>query len=70
MVAEVGPVPLTRLHTTQNVYHYGNKVAPSAYDDKLMNGIVYLFGTRYLISRVDVLILDDLGVPIRAYPEK
>ncbi len=67
-VAEFGPIPLTRLHTTQNVYHYGNKATPSQYDDKLMNGIVYDYGTRYLISRVDVRIVEDLGVPIRALP--
>ncbi len=69
-VAEFGPVPLTREHTTQNVYHYGNASTPTDYDAKLMNGIVYDYGTRYLISRVDVRILEDLGVPIRALPPK
>lgn len=64
-VAEFGPVPLTREHTTQNVYHYGNKSTPTEYDAKLMNGIVYEYGTRYLISAVDVRILEDLGVPLR-----
>jgi hypothetical protein len=67
-VAEFGPIPLTREHTTQNVYHYGNKSTPTSFDDKLMNGIVYEYGTRYLISRVDVRIVEDLGVPIRALP--
>ncbi|CAN5604259.1 hypothetical protein BH09MYX1_BH09MYX1_24720 [soil metagenome] len=69
-VAEFGPVPLSRMQTTQNVYHYGNKATPTDFDDKLMNGIVYEYGRRYLISRVDVRIVEDLGVPIRALPEK
>ncbi len=67
-LAEFGPIPLTRLHGFENVYHYGNSAVPSSFDDKLMEGIVLDYGRRYFISRVDVRILQDLGVPIRALP--
>ncbi len=63
--AEFGPIPLTRNNTTQNVYHYGDTKTKSPYDDALMNGIVYKYATRYRVGRVDLRILDDLGVPLR-----
>lgn len=66
--AAFGPVPLTRTNTTQNVYHYGDPSSPSAFDNLLMNGISYQYGHRYFAQRVDVLILQDLGVPIQKLP--
>jgi hypothetical protein len=63
--AEFGPIPLTRNNTTQNVYHYGDTKTKSPYDDALMNGIVYKYAMRYRVGRVDLRILDDLGVPLR-----
>ncbi|CAN5604000.1 hypothetical protein BH09MYX1_BH09MYX1_24710 [soil metagenome] len=67
-VAELGPVPLSHGHSTEDLYHYGNAATPTAYDGRLMNGVSFVMGRRYLISRVDVLMLQDLGVPIRALP--
>lgn len=67
--AEFGPVPLTRTNTTQNVYHYGDPSTPSELDAKLMNGVVYRYGVRYRVGRLDVRILQDLGVPDRQLPD-
>lgn len=69
-LAEVGPVPLSHEHTTEDLYHYGNASTPTPYDDRLMNGVRFTMGRRYYISRVDVLMLEDVGVPIRALPSR
>lgn len=66
--AVFGPIPLTRTNTTQNVYHYADKSTPSSFDTLLMNGIMYEYGHRYRVQKVDVLILQDLGMPIYAVP--
>lgn len=67
-VALFGPLPLTRTNRSQNVYHYGDPSAPSPFDDGLMNGIVYRYGRRYRVGRVDLAVLADLGVPLRRPP--
>jgi len=67
-VGEFGAVPLTRTSTTQNVYHYGDASTPSAIDDLLMNGIVYEYGMRYFVRRLDARIVQDLGVPVLVLP--
>jgi hypothetical protein len=67
-VADFGPVPLTRTSSTQNVYHYGDASTPSAIDRLLMNGISYEYGHRYRVQKLDVRILQDLGVPVHAVP--
>ena len=69
-IAEFGPVPLSHDHTTQDLYHYGTPSTPTPYDDKLMNGVRFYMGQRYFISRVDVLMVADLGAPIRALPSR
>ena len=33
-----------------------------------MNGIVYEYGHRYRVQKVDVLIVQDLGMPVYAVP--
>ena len=43
--------------------------AASCFDEGLMNGIAYRHGRRYPIGKVDVLILQDSGVPIRRIPD-
>lgn len=68
-VAEFGAVPLTRTNSTQNVYHYADAATPSAFDRLLMNGIAYEYGHRYRVQKLDVRILEDLGVPIHAVPQ-
>ena len=69
-IAEFGPVPLAHDHTTQDLYHYGTPSTPTPYDDKLMNGVHFYMGQRYFISRGDVLIVSDLGAPVRALPSR
>lgn len=68
-VADIGTIPLTQTTSTQNVYHYGDPSAPSPFDAGLMNGIVFDFGVRYRVGRVDALIVADLGIPIRRLPD-
>ena len=63
--AALGPIPLTRNARTENIYHYGDPQTRSAYDAALMNGIVFDYATRYRVGRVDIRILDDLGVALR-----
>jgi hypothetical protein len=70
VVAELGPLPLTSKGGSQNVYHYANPGDHLPIDDLLMNGITYHRGHRYDVGRVDVLILEDLGAPVRALPDK
>lgn len=67
-VARFGPIDLTREHTVENIYHYGNRSTPNQHGGKLMNGVTLYMGRRYAISLVDVLMLEDLGVPIRQRP--
>lgn len=68
VLAMFGAVALTRTNTTQNVYHYGDPATPGPFDDALMNGIVYRYGRRYRVGRVDLAIVADLGVPLRRPP--
>lgn len=60
-IAEYGaPVPLTR----GNIFHVGNSAPGPGYDlrDDLMNGVVFERGRRYDISRLNLMMLGDLGI--------
>jgi hypothetical protein len=67
-VGDFGAIPLTRTNTTQNVYHYGDRTTPSTINTQLMNGIVYEFGHRYHVQKLDVRIVQDLGMPVHDVP--
>ena len=57
-----GPVPLSY----GNVFHWGNQNGSGAeLEYQLMNGIVFHFGHRYLISNLDRALLSDCGLPLR-----
>lgn len=53
---------------SRNVYHYGDASAPSWVDTLLMNGIVYQYGHRYRVQKLDVRSVEDLGVPVCRLP--
>lgn len=55
-----GPVPLTGATSG----HLGNPGDAAASD--LMNGVAFYTGTRYEISALDVAMVADCGVPVRA----
>jgi FG-GAP-like repeat len=59
-----GPVPLT----IGNIYHVGNSAGQpgSGLLNDLMNGVVGLLGKSPGPSSVDLAILEDVGVPMRA----
>jgi hypothetical protein len=59
------PIPLGREHN--NYHHVGNtRGGPdAALADDLMNGIVFEYGKRYSISRLDLAIVADTGVPVK-----
>ncbi|MCA9099056.1 MAG: hypothetical protein KDA36_11740, partial [Planctomycetaceae bacterium] len=60
------PVPLTR----GNIRHVGNATgAGTDLVPDLMNGVVVGLGDLYAISRIDLAILDDVGVPINFNPQ-
>ena len=66
-MAEYGtPVPLT----FGNIYHLGNRSPRPGAElrSDLMNGVVFLRGTRYEISPLDVAALTDAGVPTAPEP--
>ncbi|MCE9572461.1 MAG: hypothetical protein K8W52_04830 [Deltaproteobacteria bacterium] len=67
-VGDFGPIPLTRTSATQNVYHYGDASTPGPIDTLLMNGIVYEYGHRYRVQKLDARIVEDLGVPVYRLP--
>lgn len=58
-----GPVPLTY----GNIFHLGNFAGRPGTDlvPDLMNGVTFYRGWRYHISRLDLAILADLGLPAR-----
>lgn len=66
-VSEYGsPVPLTR----GNIRHLGNSTgAGTDIVTDLMNGVTVGLGDLYSISRLDLAILDDVGVPINFNPQ-
>ncbi len=66
--ADFGSVALTRTNTTQNVYHYGDATMPSGINTQLMNGISYMYGHRYRVQKLDVRILQDLGLTASVVP--
>jgi len=60
------PVPLAK---TRNNYHHVCDVAqgPQAkLKDALMNGITFEYGRRYPITPMDLAIVADCGIPLRA----
>jgi hypothetical protein len=60
------PVPMTRF----NHRHFGN-IFPrpgSELIPDLMNGVVFFRGTRYSISDLDLALMSDVGLPVRAIP--
>jgi hypothetical protein len=59
------PIPLGREHN--NYHHVGNTKGglDAALADDLMNGIVFEFGKRYSISRLDLAIAADTGVSVK-----
>ncbi|WP_336488124.1 hypothetical protein [Methylobacterium nigriterrae] len=56
-----GPVSVTTTSSTQNYFHLGNSVNEADGQD-LMNGIVFKYGVRYDISKLDLAIMKDLGL--------
>lgn len=66
--ADFGSLPLTRTSPTQNVYHYGDATTPSDIDTLLMNGIAYDPGHRYRVQKLDVRVMQDLGLPVYQVP--
>jgi hypothetical protein len=64
-----GPVLLA--HTNNNYHHVGEATAATAGRESrelkadLMNGVVFEYGRRYWIGRLDLAILADCGIPIR-----
>lgn len=68
--ADFGAIPLTRTNSTQNVYHYGDTSTPSAIDKLLMNGIAYEYGHRYRVQKLDVRMVQDLGMPVHDLPSE
>jgi hypothetical protein len=70
-----GPVPLTTVGpdaslTSQNFYHLGNPSGgkgPNLSGD-IMNGMVFAYGTRYTVSRLDLAVLADVGWAAHGFP--
>lgn len=58
-----GPASVTTNSPTQNYFHLGNSVNERDGQD-LMNGIVFNYGTRYNISKLDLAIFKDLGLSV------
>jgi hypothetical protein len=58
-----GPVVVTSIGGTQNYFHLANSEKEANGQD-LMNGIVFNYGTRYDISKLDVAIVQDLGLSV------
>jgi hypothetical protein len=70
-----GPVPLTSVGpnnplSSQNFYHLGNPSGrPGAnLSGDIMNGLVFEYGTRYAVSKLDLAILADMGWAARGFP--
>jgi hypothetical protein len=70
-----GPVPLTSVGPNsplagQNFYHLGNPAGgPGAnLTGDIMNGMVFGYGTRYSLARLDLAILADVGWAARGFP--
>ncbi|WP_336488100.1 DUF4214 domain-containing protein [Methylobacterium nigriterrae] len=57
-----GPVPVTTVKNGEQYYHVGNSSADAAAQD-LLGGTGLLTGQTRAISRLDVAMLQDLGVP-------
>lgn len=67
MKAFGGPVPLTSVKSSQDIFHYGNPGdGTQALHSGLMNGVHLKRGHRYRISPLDLAILADLGLPVRS----
>lgn len=58
-----GSVPLTY----GNLYHVGNEDPRPGADliPQLMNGVAFLFGTKYDFSQLDLAVIRDVGLPVR-----
>jgi hypothetical protein len=70
-----GPVPLTSVGPSdpladQNFYHLGNPAGRPGADlvGDVMNGMVFEYGKRYTVSRLDLAVLADLGWAARGFP--
>jgi hypothetical protein len=62
-----GPVPLAK--TNNNYHHVCEKPQgrQAKLKDDLMNGVRFEYGKRYPLGRLDVAILADCGIPLKAH---
>jgi len=62
-----GPVPLAR--TNNNYHHVCEKPQgrQAKLKDDLMNGVRFEYGNRYPLGQLDIAILADCGVPLKAH---
>ena len=60
-----GPLPLTALSPTQNVYHFGDQAgAGPELTNSIFNGTVFFTGERYEIDALTLMVLGDLGLSV------
>lgn len=58
-----GPVAVTTLKNGEQYSHFANNAADQNGQD-LMNGVVFYYGTRYDISKLDLAVMKDLGLSV------